>query len=416
LDATELAQPALFAVGYASMQALFGLGIRPAAVIGHSLGEITAACVAGILELPDAARLVVTRGRAMQACPSGAMLAVGCEEKRAETLITTSGADLEIAAINHAESCVVAGTVDAISHFQRWLGDRIVARLLPSNRAFHSRLIREALPALASQLSELRLHPVRLPIACNLHGRLLTPGTRVDPEMFVDQAARPVRFADALAAIVAAFPGALAIEVGCGATLSAMARVAGLRAVPLSPRRDARDCARVLESLGTLWTMGYPVDPGMLSVGGERIHLPVYPFAGPHWIAPETTAGSPMPVQAPVAPARSSPLGLRDRPDRAEIPRVLLEQLWTELLGESNLSEDADFFELGGDSMLVTSLARRLEQEIGIRVPLREMLAGRTLGRQATILTHLLDRSPEPRDQKILSGQHANQPQAGGGA
>ena len=385
LNATELAQPALFTVGYANAQALRYLGIEPAAVLGHSLGEITAACVAGILELPDAARLVVTRGRAMQACPTGAMLALGCGAAQAEAHIAMCGADLEIVAINHADSCVVAGMTDAVSQFQRWLVDRVRTRLLPSDRAFHSRLIRQALPPLGEQVTGLRMHPVRLPFASSLTGRLLTSGTLIDAEMFVRQAAHPVRFADALTAVVETFPNALAVEVAPGATLSAIAQVSGLRSIPLSPRRKTADCAEVLGSVGTLWTMGYPVDVSLLCAGGQRIHLPVYPFAGATWIAREATAVGSAPVEAHIA--RSSPQSV---PGSARTPRTLLEELWMELLGHAHLSEDADFFELGGDSMLITNLAQRVEKELGVRVPLRDMLAGRTLGRQATIVTNLL--------------------------
>lgn len=400
LDQTDLAQPALLAVEHAAATALTGLGLAPVAVLGHSLGEITAAAMAGIVDLPDAARVVTARGRAMQACPVGAMLALGCAADDAAKLVAESGMPLELAAVNGPVSSVVAGEPEAVQEFQAWLGERVFSRVLPTGRAFHSALIEPALPELARELAGVHLHRPSLPLGSNVTGRILPAGARVATEMFVEQARQPVRFAEAMADIAARFPNLVAVEVGPGRTLTAMARAVGLTAVALSPTTGADAVEEPLTALGMLWTIGQPVDLTSLCGGGRRVHLPCYPFAGPRWMAPEVTAPARWPEASsaaidsadPAEPATVAPVSCEPVPDAPS----LLASLWTELLGHTELTDESDFFLLGGDSMLITQLARKVNQKLGVRVPLRDMLAGRTLGRQTTIVLDLLSPRSTP--------------------
>src|SRR5439155_4273257 len=153
LDATELAQPALFAVEYAAAAALIDLDLVPAAVLGHSLGEIVAACIAGVLDLGDAARFVATRGRAMQACPPGAMLAIGASEPRVMELVAEAHLPLELAAVNGTDICVLAGSAEAIEMIRRSVPPDLFTTVLRTIHAFHSALVELALPALREQLA-----------------------------------------------------------------------------------------------------------------------------------------------------------------------------------------------------------------------------------------------------------------------
>ncbi|WP_405008901.1 type I polyketide synthase [Kitasatospora sp. NBC_01539] len=428
---TVLAQPALFAVGYAAATALADLGVRPAAVAGHSLGEITAACVAGALGLADAARLVIARGRAMQACPEGAMLALGCTEDEALAWIAAAGALVGVAAVNTPDSCVVAGAPGEIDAFEAWLAGRTFTRRLATARAFHSPLIEPALAAVAEAAAGSSPQVLRVPLAANATGRLLPAGAVLAPGHFAGQARGAVRFADGLAAVAAQLPGAVAVEIGPGRVLSAMADAAGLPAVPLSPDRTAGPGAEVLAALGALWVEGLPLAPGGLCGGGRTVHLPGYAFAGPRWIAPEarprpaavaptaavTTAAAPGAVTAaavtataeaeaavavaaavtvavgPAVPDPSAAAGTATVPD-VDVA-VLMTRCWRELLGHDGLTDASDFFELGGDSLLITRLAHRIRQELGIRVPVRDMLLGRTLGRQTELARRLLHGSTE---------------------
>lgn len=400
LARTRLAQPALFAVEYAVAAALRGLGLMPRAVIGHSLGEVTAACVAGVLELPDAARFVTLRGRAMQDCPEGAMLALGCGEDAARELLAAAGLPLEIAAVNSPDGSVVAGTPEAVGEFETWLAGRGAAQRLRTTRAFHSALIESALPPLTAELSRITVHPPTLPWAVN-DGRLLLPGAEVAPESFAAAARNPVRFARALDALDQHLPGALVVEAGPGRTLSALAEASDLTAVPLASGRVART-EDVLTALGALWTRGQPLAADRLCGRGRRIRLPGYSFAGPRRTAPEATPPSEAPRRVTAAPGtaapRPEPAGPEARPAPPEPfdASARVAGLWAELLGHQEIDETADFFALGGDSLLVTRLARRLSAELGVRVPIRELLLARTLDRQAEVVTALADRAPAP--------------------
>ncbi|MFI6901710.1 type I polyketide synthase [Nonomuraea sp. NPDC050394] len=320
LRETELAQPSLFALEHAAATALMALGVRPASLIGHSLGEITAACLAGVFTLPDAARFVAVRGSAMQGCPPGAMIALGCPEARATKLAAEAGVDLELAAVNSAGSCVLGGTVAAVERFELALGDKVSHRRLCTSHAFHTHLVQPAVPELSMELTGIRLRRPVLPYAANSTGRVIPAGVVVSPETFIDQARHTVRYAEAMASTALSLPGAVAIEIGPGTTLSALA--ANLVTVPLSPGHasphpashpaslsafhpasrsaslsaslsDSRSADEVLNALGRLWTLGQPLDPRALCGAGRRVHLPTYPFAGPRWVAPEAAAKEP---------------------------------------------------------------------------------------------------------------------------
>ncbi|MFG1860838.1 type I polyketide synthase [Microbispora bryophytorum] len=415
LEETELAQPALFAVEYAAAAALVALGVTPAAVAGHSLGEITAACLAGVLDLADAAGFVAARGRAMQQCPPGAMLALGCDASRGEDLVRESGLRLDLAADNGPGSCTVAGTAENVAAFQEWLGDRVFSRRLRTSRAFHSALVEPAVPRLSAHLAGTVLRPPAVALAANATGRVIPAGEPIAPDLLVDQARRTVRFAAAMEALAERVPGATAVEVGPGRVLSALAEQAGLSAVPLSPARATHAVEEVLTALGTLWTRGLPISLTALCGGGRRVRLPGYPFAGPRWLAPEA-------APAPDAARSAAPAALvqagtdrkaesgdesrpADAPSETAAPDVynVLADLWRELLKPSELTGESDFFQLGGDSLAITHLARRAGLRLGVKVPIRDLLAARTLDRQAEAVRDLLTGRPGSEPGKAVS-------------
>ncbi|MEU1845287.1 type I polyketide synthase [Micromonospora sediminicola] len=394
LAETALAQPALFAVEYAAAAALRALGLRPAAVIGHSLGEITAACVAGVLDLADAARLVTVRGQAMQQCPPGAMLALTCGRAEADDLIRASGLALEVAAVNSPDHTVVAGPPDVVDAFEAGLPPgRVRARRLRSRRAFHTALVDAADAPLREALGATRLRPPTLPWAAN-SGDVLVPGTPVEATRFTTQARHTVHFGPALEKLAGRFPGAVVVEVGPGHALSTLAESGGLTAVPLCGGRTDDDEA-VLTALGRLWTMGQPVAIEATCPTGRRVHLPGYAFHGPRHLAAEAApvadgptppAGVPPLVAATTTPGPDHPAG----PTGHDVP-ALVGRLWRDLLGRDQLSDDADFFDLGGDSLSVTHLARRLRTDLGVRVPIRDLMTRPTLGDHTSLCRALLD-------------------------
>ncbi|NUT25854.1 MAG: acyltransferase domain-containing protein [Streptomyces sp.] len=395
LERTELAQVALFCVEYAAATALGRLGLAPAALAGHSLGEFTAAALSGVLGLADALALVTARGRAMGDCPTGAMAAVAVREDRARELAAAYG--LEVAAVNTPESCVLAGPASAVKALGAGLEGREKVRVLRTSHAFHTSLLDPAVPRIEDAARPLPLGPVTVPYLSNATGALLPAGSRVEARAFAEQARSTVRFADGLAAIARAYPGAVCVEVGPGQALSGMAVAAGLTAVPLGGRQST------LEALGGLWAAGLPLDPAALTRPGHPVHLPGYPFAGPRLLAPaaavraphgDADAGEAPPVPEPAVPGGPAPTSGEGTPGEGTsgepTPGERVSARWAELLGRTGLDPDADFFDLGGDSLLVVRLAQRLGQDLGVRVPVRELLTGPTLAQHIALAESLL--------------------------
>lgn len=395
LRQTALAQPALFTLGHSVAAALAGLGIRPDVVFGHSLGEITAATIAGIFSLQDGMRFVTARAEAMQGCPAGAMLALGCGEAGTLELITDSGLPLDLAAINADDGCVVAGPVAAVEQFQQWLGGRSFSRRLVTSHAFHSRLSDGALPALRTALSAVEVGTPNVPIGLNVDGRVLGVGERPDPQLFIDQARQPVRFADLLAGIGRFCGEPVIIESGPGCGLTALAESAGLRGLSMSTGHADPSGAGPLTALGTLWTMGYPIDVGTLSDAAAPLHLSTYPFGGARRVAPEALRqhdGGPLErTPSPVAPvAGRFPVAPADDRREPVTGSSLVARAWSEVLGAADPAYDTNFFDIGGDSLLATRLARRIQQQLGVPVPIPSLLAGPTFGEQTELVSGLI--------------------------
>ena len=290
LERTEFAQPALFAVEWSLAQLLMAWGIEPAALAGHSIGELTAAAIAGVFSLADALALVAARGRMMQAMPEGAMLAVALAEAALGEWLEKP---VEIAAVNGREAAVVSGPADVVLALERRLNERGVAiRRLRTSHAFHSAAMAPAAAAFRAEVARVRLSPPTRPIVSNVTGTWLTAAEATDPDYWARQIRSPVRFGDNLRALADAGP-AVRLELGPGHALAALAtRETGEPAVPVLDDRAGEPRA-VLEAVGRSWVAGVPIDWGNLFGNEERrkLALPTYPFQRErYWIEPHPAA------------------------------------------------------------------------------------------------------------------------------
>ncbi len=291
LKQTELTQPALFVIEYALGRLWMRWGVRPAALIGHSIGEYVAACIAGIFTLEDALKIVVERGRLMQQAPHGAMLAVPLSEK--EILPLLNG-ELSLAAVNAPSLCVVSGTVDAVERLEQELKD-LICRRLHTSHALHSAMMEPLLPTFVAKLRDVKTRPPQIPLVSTLTGTWMTAETAGDANYWARQLRQTVRFADALGEILKE-PETILLEIGPGQTLSALAKqqhdTHGKTRVVLSslrhPRDSQSDVAYILNTLGRLWTAGVEIDwTALHEPGRRRIPLPTYPFERRrYWIDP----------------------------------------------------------------------------------------------------------------------------------
>lgn len=282
LTGTALAQPALFITEYANAVYLMKLGVQPCALLGHSVGEIVAAVVAGTLPLAAAVRLVALRGQAMAALPGGAMLGVALPEADAARYV---GEGVEVAAVNGPALTTLAGPVDALDAVRRRLLDAGVAvQPLHVSHAFHTAMMEPALHALVGVLDGVELRTPAVPWVSNVTGTWITEADATDPAYWARHARATVRFADG-AATVAEQPGIALVEVGPGATLASLAGSVSESwavAVPTlgGPRDKRDDRATLLDGLGALWSAGVALDWSALWEGGKRLRvaLPTYPF------------------------------------------------------------------------------------------------------------------------------------------
>ncbi|MEV4383940.1 acyltransferase domain-containing protein, partial [Streptosporangium sp. NPDC049644] len=285
LDQTGWAQPALFAVETALFRLVSSWGVRPDVLAGHSIGEITAAHVAGVLSLADACALVAGRARLMQALPSGgAMVAVQTSEEEVSGLLAGHEGEVSVAAVNGPTSVVIAGAEEAVLEVAAALEERgIRAKRLRVSHAFHSPLMEPMLEDFRTLASRLTYSAPRVPIVSTLTGQAATAEQLCSPDYWVDQVRGTVRFADGVRTLHGQGVRAY-LELGPDGVLTAMAagtldadRDADAVLVPVL-RGDRDEHTAVMTALARLHVHGVPVNWQAVLPRGRRVDLPTYAF------------------------------------------------------------------------------------------------------------------------------------------
>ena len=304
----SLQLPLILAVEVALARLWASWGVRPAALVGHSMGENAAACLAGVMSLGDALRLVHARGRLFDRLGGGGMLSVPLPE---DEVAARLGPDLDLACVNAPGLCVVSGPRPALAEFARALeADGIEAQEVAIDVAAHSRALEPVLAEFRAVVAGLKLSPPALPVYSNRTGRPLTAAEATDPDYWVGHLRGTVRFAQALAAADA--PNRVLLEVGPGQTLGALARACGVPAgrVVASLRHQGHaiaDDLHFVTALGRLWACGVAVTLSPLwGEGRRRVGLPTYPFApDEHFIAPAPATATAARAAAAAPPGRN---------------------------------------------------------------------------------------------------------------
>jgi phthiocerol/phenolphthiocerol synthesis type-I polyketide synthase E len=280
LGQTQVTQPALFIVEYALAQLWMSWGVRPGAMLGHSVGEFVAACLAGVFSLEDALQLVAARGRLMQSLPAGAMLAVFLPEA---DVLGRLPQGVSVAAVNGPATCVVSGPAETVRLFETTLAaDEVEVRRLHTSHAFHSAMMDPVLAPFRELVRRAAPQPPRIPYVSSLTGSWITEADATDPAYYARQMRHAVRFHDGVNTLLGA-PSTVLVEVGPGRTLGTLIPRGGAHvAIPSlpHPKDAAEDVRALLDAVGRVWAAGISIDWTAFNAGrgGRRVSLPTYPF------------------------------------------------------------------------------------------------------------------------------------------
>jgi len=278
--------PIIFVLEYALAQLWIAWGVAPKVLIGHSLGENTAACLAGVFDYEDALDLVILRGVLTQRASEGTMTSVNLPEAE---LVPLLAGECDLASVNAPELCVASGSFAAIEALEKRLAEReIEYRRLPISRAGHSRLFDPILAEFGAFLRKLTLRPPEIPLVSNRTGRLIRDEEATSPDYWVEHLRNTVRFGDGIDTLLAT-PGRILIEVGPGQTLCAFARQhpatrTSANVIPTLRHREdpIADEAWFLASLGRVWASGLDLDLSRRRAGETRRRLPLPTYQWSH--------------------------------------------------------------------------------------------------------------------------------------
>ncbi|WDD92626.1 aminotransferase class III-fold pyridoxal phosphate-dependent enzyme [Burkholderia sp. FERM BP-3421] len=429
-DDPEQVQPAVFVLGYALAELWRAWGIRPRAVLGHSLGEYVAACVAGAVDLEPALALVAARGRLTAALAEpGGMAVLFASAETVSGLLAREPGRLALAAFNGPQATVVSGDAAALDALlQAGAAQRIEGRRLDTTHAFHSPLMQPMVEAFRAEAARVDWRPPSIPLVAGLTGTVWPAGSAPDADYWCRHLLEPVRFVDSLRGVTAG--GAkLLLELGAGAALTRLGARGGYGEAAhfiasLPPDRD--ESGALLDALGVLYAHGKDVDwRGVYGREDARpVPLPGYPFQRQRYWYTDTPAAAgasamgaanepaiaerpPHVDGAPAAPARAahaddhrapgvgaraasavaiaSPALRADAPVRhappaasrdARILAILIAEFGRLLHGDPDaLDPDASFLELGADSLVLVDAVHRIEQRFGIQISARQLFS-----------------------------------------
>ncbi|WP_270171058.1 type I polyketide synthase [Paenibacillus sp. SYP-B4298] len=297
LQQTALAQPAIFAVEYSLARLLQAWGIWPDVMIGHSIGEYVAACIAEVFTLEEALRLVTTRGKLMQSMPAGAMLSVALAEEELERYLGEALSPLSLAAVNAPGMCVLAGAKEQIQHAKAQLDThRIENRLLVTSHAFHSEMMDPIIEPFIKEVEAITKRAPQIPYISNVTGALIEPEQAVSARYWGEQLRSTVRFMSGVQAL--ADEHTVWLEVGPGQSLTSLIkRCSGMDeslligSVLRHPKDRQSDRRIWLQAIGRLYLKGVAIRwPSHAMANRQRLTrlpLPTYPFERKsYWVTP----------------------------------------------------------------------------------------------------------------------------------
>ena len=291
INKTYLTQPALFVIEYSLAKLWIHWGIKPEAMVGHSIGEYVAACLSGVFTLENALAIVAARGRLMQRCPEGDMLMVPLDKNQLSPLLDENQS---IAVINGVKNCVVSGTRESIDKLAERLGEKnIKCKQLKTSHAFHSSMMDTALEPFSKEFNKIQLNTPKIPFVSNLTGYWITDQDAINPDYWVKQLRNTVKFNNCLSELLA-MENVAFLEVGPGKTLKMLASqhpnvqpIHSFHSSTRHPTEEINDNEFILKTIGELIISGVKFNWSEYYKHEQRVRvsLPTYPFEKQsHWI------------------------------------------------------------------------------------------------------------------------------------
>ena len=390
LKKTIHTQPALFVVEYALAQLWMSWGLQPVALMGHSIGEFVAACLAGVFSLEDGLKLIAARGKMMWELPAGSMLSVRSGVEQVRPYLTDQ---LAIAAINSPSLCVISGPTPAIEALETTLNtEEMACKRLHTSHAFHSSMMDDMVAPFKSLCADISLSPPQIPFVSTATADWITEHQATDPQYWADHLRATVRFAESVQTLWQQ-PERILLEVGPRTTTTTLARqqikdkhtqvaIASLSKTAV----DQQEWMALTKALGQLWLAGVTLDWQQLyrHEYRHRVPLPTYPFERQrYWIDPlpaQTNAmqvtTSPSPSAASVAdPIQPPPKRTMSETRPQRLTPFIKEILETASgLDLADADTQATFLEMGLDSLSLTQIALSLKKKFKVKISFRNLL------------------------------------------
>ena len=398
VNQTAVSQPALFAIEYSLSRLLESYGVKPTALVGHSIGEYVAACEAGVFSLEDALMLVKKRGKILQSMPSGEMLTIFKPEDMVQEILPEN---VDIAVVNAPNITVVSAAMQDMADFELLLNEKnIKFRKLETSHGFHSRMMEAAALEFAEVVRNISAEKPRLPLGSNFTGDWMTDEQVSNPEYWSNHLRHTVRFGDNLNAIENRFTSPILLEVGPGNALSTIVQqqAGAISKYPVvttvrHPRQQAPDQAFFLRALGSLWCHGVDVDLESLFPASRvsRTPLPSYPFERKKfWIdaavseAKDGKYGGDKGEQDDEDGSKKKEWPPKQRHyERPEIgseyvapmdeSEKTLAAIWQNVLGIKKVGIKDSFFDLGGNSLIAAQIISRIRESFNCNMAIQSI-------------------------------------------
>jgi amino acid adenylation domain-containing protein len=393
LEQTVYTQPALFIIEYATAKVLLSYNINPSYMIGHSVGDYVAACLAGVFSLEDALYVIAIRAKLMQKQKPGSMLSVRLNESEIKSYLTE---DISLAAINSPNLVVLSGPTEEVKKLSDRLSKlKIENRVLYTSHAYHSKMMEPALKPFVAEFNKIKLNIPTLPFISSLTGTWITNEQSTDPNFWASQLRNAVRFSDGIVELQKK-KNLILIELGPGRALTTMAsqhRNENLKQVVVTtltqPNEDSDDKSNLLAAIGKLWVAGLKIEWIYLYKNKKRtrLHLPTYQFdRKSYWIDPPVKSIN----NSQISIDRESLSNVKNIVKKPKVKKVIQENSMTrkeyiiiiikdvleELSGiqKSELEESKSFLELGFDSLFMTQVSLAFQKKFEVKITLRQLL------------------------------------------